>query len=349
MSPDPASFVFRPSFRIGGRSVGIGHPTLVIAEAGVSHFGDMTLALELVAMAAEAKADVFKTQFFNVEELYAARAGDWRERLRPRNMTLDQAWRVKEACVARGLMFMSTAHDASRVSWLVELDVPAIKVGSGERNNFSFIEALARLGRPMVVSTGMYSAADVRETLEACARGGCREVTLLHCVTSYPAPESEVNLAAMDSLRDEFGGPVGYSDHTADFLAAFAAVARGANVIEKHITILRDVPNAQDWKVSAGPDNFTKFVADIRRIESMIGDGVKGPAPCELGASSWALKSMVAARDLPVGHRLTADDLVAKRPGDGVPPNKVDVLIGGVLVRPISADTLVLPQDVKRA
>ena len=347
MEPAVVPTRFNRSFRIGGRVVGGNEPTLIIAEAGVSHFGDMTLALELVAMAAEAKAEVFKTQFFDVEQLYAARAGDWRERLRPRNMTLDQAQRVKEACTARGLMFMSTAHDVSRMSWLVDLDVPAIKVGSGERNNSPFIEALARLGRPMVVSTGMYSEADVREALDACARGGCRDVALLHCVTSYPAPESQVNLAAMDTLGNGFDGPVGYSDHTADFLAVFAAVARGAKVIEKHITILRDVPNAQDWKVSAGPENFAKFVADIRRIESMIGDGVKGPAPCELGASSWALKSMVAARDLPAGHRLSASDLVAKRPGDGVPPNKADTLIGGVLVRAIRSDALVLPEDVQ--
>jgi sialic acid synthase SpsE len=347
--PGSARAIFNRSFRIGDRAVGGESPALIIAEAGVAHFGDMTLALELVAMAAEAKADVFKTQFFDVEQLYAARASDWRERLRPRNMTLDEAQRVKEACVARGLMFMSTAHDSSRIPWLVELDVPAIKVGSGERNNSPFIETLARLGRPMVISTGMYTTVDVREALAACGRAGCRDVALLHCVTSYPAPESQVNLAAMDTLRDGFDGPVGYSDHTADFLAVFAAVARGAKVIEKHITILRDVPNAQDWKVSAGPDNFAKFVADIRRVESMIGDGVKEPAPCELGAISWALKSMVAVRDLPAGHRLSADDLVAKRPGDGVPPNKADLLIGGVLLRPIGADALVLPEDVKRA
>jgi N,N'-diacetyllegionaminate synthase len=339
---------FNRSFKIGARPVGGEAPVLIIAEAGVSHFGDMKLALELVDMAAEAGADVFKTQFFDVERLYAARASDWRERLRPRSMTLDQARELRRACDARGLLFMSTAHDESRIAWLAELDVPAVKVGSGERNNPAFLEALARLGRPMIVSTGMYDSDDVREALAACARGGCRDVALLHCVTSYPAPADQINLAAMDALREDFDGPVGYSDHTEDFLATYAAVARGAKVIEKHITILRDVPNAQDWKVSAGPDNFARFVAEIRRIESMIGDGRKKPSPCERPAMTWALKSMVAARDLPAGHRITADDLLAKRPGEGVPPNQIDRLVGGVLLRPISADSLVLDEDIQR-
>ena len=327
--------------------VGANAPVLIIAEAGVSHFGDMKLAFDLVDLAAEAGADVFKTQFYDVECLYAERAREWRDRLRPRNLTLDQAKQLSDRCRQRGILFMSTAHDESRVAWLAELDVPAIKVGSGERNNPAFLEKLARLGRPMIVSTGMYGQADVHEALAACASGGCRDVALLHCVTSYPAPNDQVNLAAMERLREAFDGPVGYSDHTDGFLAPYAAVARGAKVIEEHITILRDVPNAQDWKVSAGPENFKRFVAELRQIEAMIGGGEKGPAPCELPAMKWALKSLVATRDLAAGHRLAPADLIAKRPGDGVPPNKIDKLVGRVLVKPVSADAPILPGDVK--
>jgi N-acetylneuraminate synthase/N,N'-diacetyllegionaminate synthase len=320
---------------------------LIIAEAGVSHFGDMTLAYELVDMAAEAGADVFKTQFFDVDVLFARRAQEWRDRLRPRNLTLDQARDLAERCRARGLLFMSTAHDESRIDWLRELDVPAIKVGSGERNNPAFLESLARLGRPMLVSTGMYRDSDVSEALAACARGGCRDVVLLHCITSYPTPPEQVNLAAMDRLRDAFPGPVGYSDHTADFLAAYGAVARGAKVIEKHITILRDVPNAQDWKVSATPADFKSFVTDVRRLQSMLGSGVKEPSPCEVPAMTWALKSLVARRDLAPGERLSIADLVAKRPGDGVLPNDIQQLIGRRLARPVRADEPVLPQHLE--
>ena len=304
LKTDEAGAGFRRRFRVGAREIGEGAPVLIIAEAGVSHFGDLQLAFDLVDLAAEAGADVFKTQFFDVEHLYAARAQEWRDRLRPRNLSLDQAQELAERCRKRGIMFMSTAHDESRIPWLVALNVPAIKVGSGERNNPAFLEKLAGLGRPMVVSTGMYNNDDVREALAACARGGCREVALLHCITSYPTPDDQVNLAAMDRLREAFDGPVGYSDHTEGFLAPYAAVARGAKTVEEHITILRNVPDAQGGELSAGPENFKRFVAELRQLESMIGDGRKGPAPSEIPAMKWALKSMVAARDFEAGHRL---------------------------------------------
>ena len=340
--------MFASEFMLGTRRVGGGAPPLIIAEAGVSHFGDMDMAVKLVELAAAAGADVFKTQFFDVEALFASRAEAWRARLRPRNLTLAQAHELRRLCDRRGLLFASTAHDDTRIDWLRDLDVPLVKVGSGERNNPGFLKKLAGLGRPMIVSTGMYRDADVREAIDACAAGGCDRLVLLHCVSSYPAPFAEVNLSAMDRLRELFPGPVGYSDHTADGLAVLAAAARGAAVIEKHVTILRDVPNAQDWKVSAGPENFAALVADIRRAWAMIGHGRKEPAPCETAAEVWALKSLVAARDLQAGHRLTADDLCAKRPGDGVPPSRVSNLVGGRLRRALAGDDLVTEADIIR-
>lgn len=334
------------SFDIGGRQVGGGAPVFFIAEAGVAHFGDMGLARELVDLAADAGADAFKTQFFDVEALISDRAGDWRDRLRSRNLTFDQAAELKERCDARGLLFMSTAHDETRIDWLRRLDVPAVKVGSGERGNPHFLEKLAGLRKPMIVSTGMYSEADVAQALAACRRGGCEDVALLHCVTSYPAPESDVNLKAMDRLAQIFEGPVGYSDHTTDFVAVYAAVARGAAIIEKHITILRDVPNAQDWKVSAGPDNLHRLIADIRRIEAMLGHGRKEAAASEQAGIGWATKSLVAARDLPAGHRLAAQDLCAKRPGGGLAPDRLDHVIGRKLVRALSRDEALNAADL---
>jgi N-acetylneuraminate synthase/N,N'-diacetyllegionaminate synthase len=330
--------VFARSIRIGDRAVGPGEPVLIIAEAGVSHFGDMGLARDLVDLAAKAGADVWKTQLFEVDQLFARSAPEWRERLRPRNLTLDEAHELKERCTAKGLSFMATAHDESRIAWLKSLDVPAIKVGSGERNNTPFLERLAELGKPIVLSTGMYGDEDVREALATLATAGCRELALLHCVTSYPTPADQVSLAAMDQLAELFPGPVGYSDHTEDFLAVLGAVARGARIIEKHITILRDVPNAQDWKVAAGPDNFACLVADIRRMEAMIGEKVKRPAACEEAGIGWATKSLVAARDLAAGRVLAATDLVGKRPGGGISPNRTDEVIGRRLKHALAAD-----------
>ncbi len=337
---------FEPTFAAAGRAIGGDAPCFVIAEAGVAHFGDWDLACQLVDLAADAGADAFKTQFFDVDELIAARAPEWRERLRPRNLDFKQARALKDRCDKRGIAFMSTAHDESRISWLAELDVPMVKVGSGERNNPAFLQKLAGLGKPMTVSTGMYGEADVAEAIAACARGGCRELALLHCVTSYPAPDEDVNLRAMDRLRALFPGPVGYSDHTPDHLAILLAVGRGAKIVEKHITILRNVPNAQDWKVSAGPEDFAQFVEEIRRVERMLGHGSKVPAPSEKAGMAWALKSLVARRDLPAGHVLHAEDLAAKRPGDGILPNRIDEVLGCTLVRALKADEPLLEADL---
>lgn len=328
----------KKSFEIEGKKVGGDSEVLVIAEAGVSHFGDMDLAMQLVDLAVDAGADVFKTQIFDVDTLIAKRANDWKERLRSRNLTLEQAHEIKNRCEEKGIIFLTTAHDESRISWLEDLNVSAVKVGSGECCNPDFLKKLAGLGKPMIVSTGMHFESDVEESVDACVKGGCKELALLHCVSSYPTPHNEVNLKAMDRLNDIFSGPVGYSDHTADNLAVLAAVARGAKIIEKHITILRDVPNAQDWKVSAGPENLADLIADIRKISMMLGDGIKKPAPCEKDARIWALKSLVASHDLPVNHVIKKDDLVAKRPGDGVLANKLESLIGRKLKQAIKSD-----------
>jgi N-acetylneuraminate synthase/N,N'-diacetyllegionaminate synthase len=337
---------FQDSFEIGGRPVGGGAPCLFIAEAGVAHFGDMEMAIQLVELAAAAGADVFKTQVFDVDQMIAAEMPEWRERLRPRNLSLAEFKELKALCDERGLLFMATAHDESRIPWLEELQVPAIKVGSGERNNPVFLRRLAELGRPMVVSTGMYDERDVQEALAACADGDCDQVALLHCVTAYPTPEAEVNLAAMDRLAELFEGPVGYSDHTADHLAVLAAAARGAEIIEKHITILRDVPNAQDWKVSAGPEDLATLIADIRRIEALIGHGRKEPAAAEEEGQTWATKSVVARRDLDAGTVLEMNDLTTKRPGSGIPANQMELVVGRTLKRAVRADTLLQADDL---
>jgi len=323
----------------GERKIGPGYPVLIIAEAGVAHFGDMDLARQLVDMAADGGADIFKTQLFDVEALIAESARDWRDRLRSRNLTLDQAWELKERCENKGLIFTATAHDETRISWLQDLNVPLIKVGSGERNNTGFLTKLGQLGKPIILSTGMYGEADVHEAINACFNGGCRQMALLHCITSYPTPPQQVNLLTMDRLAEIFPGPVGYSDHTENHLAVLAAVARGAHIIEKHITILRDIPNAQDWKVSADPSTFPQLVRDIRETESLLGQSIITTSPCEEGALNWALKSLVATTQLVPGHVISDADLTAKRPGDGIPPNRISDVIGKTLKAHVNAGT----------
>ena len=337
---------FEACFRIGDRWVGEGAPALIIAEAGVSHFGDPDKALALVDMAADAGADLFKTQAFITDQLISNRLPEWRDRLRPKEVGFEFIEAMKLRCDERNLAFICTGHDESVLSWLDELQVPAFKIGSGERGNTEFFRRIAERGKPVILSTGMYRREDVREALETFDSAGCRELAVLHCVTSYPTPTDQVNLRAMDVLRDMFSGPVGYSDHTQGSMAVMAAVARGAKIIEKHITLDFDVPNAQDWKVSCGPHDFRDFVEGIRNVERVLGVAEKGPQDCELGALEWALKSLVATRDLPKGTIIERDMLTAKRPGGGIPPNRFAQLIGGRLKRNVMADEALAEGDV---
>jgi N-acetylneuraminate synthase/N,N'-diacetyllegionaminate synthase len=311
---------------------------LIIAEAGVAHFGSREKALALVDLAADAGADVFKTQAFSTDEMISSRLPEWRERMRPKEVGFDFIAAMKARCDERGLPFMCTAHDESVLPWLDELDVPAFKIGSGERGNTPYIRRLAERGKPIVLSTGMYDEADIDQVIAAIGDAGCRRLALLHCVTSYPTPPEEVNLRAMNTIARLFPGPVGYSDHTRGDLAVLGAVALGARVIEKHIALDFDIPNAQDWKVACGPHDFPELIRRIRDIERMIGDARKIARPCETPALEWALKSLVAVRDLPSGSVLDASMLTAKRPGDGVSPAQLPEVLGKVLVRPLAAD-----------
>lgn len=331
-------FGFATHFSIEGRKVGAGEPALIIAEAGVNHFGDIGKAMALVDLAAEAGVDVFKTQAFSTDALVSGAAPEWRERLRTKEVGFDFIARMKERCDARGLIFLCTAHDETVLPWLDELAVPAFKIGSGERNNLPYLKAIASRGKPVILSTGMYAPADVRETLSLFSAAGCSELALLHCVTSYPTPCDQVNLRAMETLHHMFPGPVGYSDHTQGHHIPLAAVALGACIIEKHITLDFDVPNAQDWKVSAGPDDLADFVRKLRETEAAMGRPDKVIQACEQPALHWALKSLVAARDIEAGTLLTAADLCAKRPGGGIAPSRLGELVGRRLCNPVVAD-----------
>jgi N,N'-diacetyllegionaminate synthase len=339
---------FPPRFEIAGRLVGAGAPVLIIAEAGVSHFGDLEKALALVDMAAAAGADVFKTQAFSTERLVSSRMPEWRERLRPKEVSFDFVAAMKQRCDDHGLIFLCTAHDESVLPWLDELAVPAFKVGSGERGNTPCFREIARRGKPVILSTGMYAAEDVRQALDTFEEMGCRELALLHCVTSYPTPFEQVNLRAMDALRHMFSGPVGYSDHTSGFHAVLAAVARGAAIVEKHVTFDFNVPNAQDWKVSCGPSDFPQLVRQVRDIEAALGDGRKMPQPCEADALNWALKSLVVVRDLPPGTVLSSDMVAVKRPGGGITPARLEEVIGCRLRHYLSADEPIMEDDLER-
>lgn len=331
---------FARTFSIAGRAIGPGHPCLVIAEAGVNHFGDMGKALALIDLAVESGADVVKFQHFRTDLLVGPAAIEWRERLRSKELSDQDILRIREYCDSRGIIFMCTGHDEESLDFLDRVaQVPAFKVGSGEVGNWPSLRALAGRGKPIILSTGMYQMEDIQSATRAIAEGGCTQLALLHCVTSYPTDPADVNLAVMSQIRERFPGPVGYSDHTVGTAVPLAAVALGADIIEKHITIDWDVPNAQDWKVSCTPSNLAKFISDLREVEAARGGWDKQVSVAENQSIAWARKSLTAVEDIPEGTPITEAMLVAQRPGTGLPPSQLSFVVGRRARRTIPAGT----------
>lgn len=338
--------------------------TLVIAEAGVNHGGSAEVALQLVDAAASAGADAVKFQSFRTELLvhedapqaeYQRRnapAANQAEMLRDLEFSPEAHRLVAERCADRDIEFLSTPFDPPSLELLLELGVQRLKVASGELVNAPMLLRMARTGLPMIVSTGMATLDEVAEALAVIALGreggddvpssaalddaGRRvlgssdavgDVTLLHCTSSYPAPASSVNLRAMVTLRERFGLPVGYSDHTEGTTVAVAAVALGATVIEKHLTLDRTAAGP-DHAASLEPDVFAALVPAVRTVASALGDGRKSPDEVELAVRDVARRSVHAARDLAEDRPLTLDDLIGLRPGGGLAPAEIWRLVG---------------------
>jgi sialic acid synthase SpsE len=322
----------------------------VIAEAGVNHDGDPEVALELVRAAARAGADAVKFQTFQPRDLVAQGApkaayqerttgsGESQLAMLERLVLPESALvRLCEEADRLGLLFLSTPFDAESARLLLQLGVPAFKVGSGDATHLPFLRELAGHGRPLLVSTGMCTLEEVEALVEAVRAGGDPPLALLHCVSAYPAPGEQANLRAMQALRRIHHGPVGYSDHTLGSEAALAAVALGASILEKHLTLDRRRPGP-DHAASAEPDELAGLIAAVRRVEAALGDGVKRPAPCEADVRLVARRSIVAARPLAAGTSLTPEDLACKRPGTGLPPRLLPCLMGRRLRVALGAD-----------
>jgi N-acetylneuraminate synthase len=325
----------------------------IIAEAGVNHNGSLDLALRLVDAAKASGADAVKFQTFRADLLAtrSARKAPYQERTTAnaesqfemlQRLQLDAAahQRLIDHCRQIGIQFLSSPFDTQSADLLATLDVPLYKVPSGEITNLPFLQHLAGKGRPLILSTGMSTLGEVEEAVQVLQAAGATQLTLLHCVTEYPAPYAEVNLRAMQTLKSAFGLPVGYSDHTPGIDIAIAAVALGAEVIEKHFTLDRSLPGP-DHAASLEPVELRQMVAAIRHVEAALGTGIKAPAPCELPNLPIARKSVVAARSLPVGHQLATGDLDIKRPGNGIAPKLLPALIGRTLRASVAKDEII--------
>ncbi len=345
--------------RIGERAVGGDAPVFVIAEAGVNHDGDAERALELVEAAAAAGADAVKFQTFDPAALVAARtrparyqneragAVDQRAMLEGLVLGEPELRLVAEHAARTGIIFLSTPFDEAAADLLQRLDVVAYKVGSGDLTNLPFLASLARRGRPMIVSTGMADDAEVAAAVQAIRDGGCCELALLHCVSSYPTPADQANLRAMDTLRAAYPDvAVGYSDHCEGLDVSLAAVARGAEILERHLTLDRSLPGP-DHAISLEPGQLAELVQRVRDVRGYLGDGVKAPQPSERDVMAVARRSVVAARDLRAGERLELSALAVKRPAGGMAPAAMPLLVGRRVTRDVSADAQIAEGDLE--
>lgn len=327
--------------------------TLIIAEAGVNHNGDMGLARDLITVAAEAGADMVKFQTFTASKIAAAsapKAGyqqattgteqSQQEMLAMLELSLADHEMLLRACKDAGVAFFSTGFDEDAIDMLVALGMDRIKVPSGEITNLPLLRHMASKGLPVILSTGMANLGEIEAAVNAIEEGGIArdQITILHCNTEYPTPMSDVNLPAMVNIGAALGTAYGYSDHTNGIEVPIAAVALGASVIEKHFTLDRNLPGP-DHSASLEPGELAQMVRSIRNIEqAMAGDGIKRPSASEIGNRAIVRKSIVTARPIAAGEIFDADNLVAKRPGTGISPMRWDEVIGCPAPRAFAAE-----------
>lgn len=324
--------------------------TFIIAEAGVNHNGDIKLAKDLCYAAKEAGADAVKFQTWITENLITRnvkRAAYQMENtgirdsqfnmLKSLELSFDAFQEIKQYCDKIKIMFMSTADDIESLDFLVNIGVAVLKIGSGEIGNIPYLRYIGSKGLPVILSTGMSSLGAIDTSLVTLQEGGSREITLLHCTTSYPCSIENVNLKAMDTLAHAFKFPVGYSDHTVGNDVAIAAVARGAKIIEKHFTLNKNL-EGPDHIASTEPIEFKNLVQSIRNIEIALGNGKKQPTEIEKEISEVVLKKIVAKKAIKAGEILNEKNIATKRSNAGVPASVWDYIVGRPAKRDYSLD-----------
>jgi N,N'-diacetyllegionaminate synthase len=326
--------------------------TLIIAEAGVNHNGDMDIACRLIDAATDAGADIVKFQTFSAERLVTkdAQKASYQKvttaadesqftMLKALELNHEQHIFLKEYCDKRSIEFFSTAFDLEGLDYLMSLGLDKTKIPSGEITNLPYLRKAGSFGKKIILSTGMSTLEEIESAIAVLEKAGTPRqlVTVLHCNTEYPTPFSDVNLLAMHAIQKAFGVKVGYSDHTKGIEVAIAAVALGAEVIEKHITLDRKMPGP-DHLASIEPDELTQMVSSIRNIEVALGDGIKKPSASESKNRLVARKSSVAARAITQGEIFDETNLTVKRPGAGISPMQWDRVLGHAASRTFLID-----------
>ena len=345
----------------------------IIAEAGVNHNGSLELAYKLVDVAVKAGVDAVKFQTFKTENVVSKNAekADYQkktmgtgesqfEMIKKLELPFEDFKKIKKYCDKKGIIFLSTPFDYESADFLESL-VPLYKIGSGEITNLPFLEYIAEKGKPIILSTGMSTLGEVEEAITTIINvnpsffdtshlspltSHASPLTLLHCISNYPAEYEDVNLKAMLTLKEAFKLPVGYSDHTLGIEVPIAAVAMGTTIIEKHFTLDKNL-SGPDHRASLEPDELKAMVKAIRNVEKSLGDGIKRPTQSELQVMKVVRRSLVAKKDIRAGETVKESDMLVKRPATGIPPKFKEIVIGMKPTRSIKKDELFNWEDFK--
>lgn len=328
------------------------HKILIIAEAGVNHNGSLEIAFKLVDAAVEAGADVIKFQTFTAVNLVSKSAPKAKyqinttdanesqfEMLQKLELDDNHHIQLQNYCRKQGIDFLSTPFDVLSIERLHQLGLQSIKIPSGEITNYPYLRVIAKYNKQIIMSTGMANLGEIEAALDVLESNGTdkENIVLLHCNTEYPTPYEDVNLKAILTMRQAWGLPVGYSDHTSGIEVPIAAVAMGATIIEKHFTLDRTLPGP-DHKASLEPHELKAMVSSIRNIEKAMGDGIKTPSPSEKKNMPIARKSIVAAKVIAKDELFTEENLTTKRPGDGLSPMNWNNILGRRAMRAFEED-----------
>jgi N,N'-diacetyllegionaminate synthase len=327
--------------------------TFIIAEAGVNHNGSLSTAKLLVDKAKESGADCIKFQTFISKNIVTKNAGKAEyqkqqtdsnesqlDMLRKLELSFDDFIELNNYCLQKDIEFLSTAFDFESIDFLNSLNMKRWKIPSGDITNLPYLVKIAKLNRPIILSTGMSTMDEVRFALNTFKNNGNSDITVLHCTTEYPAPYQAVNLKAMLTMKNEFNIPVGYSDHTRGIEIPIAAVAVGATVVEKHFTLDRTM-EGPDHKASLEPDELKTMVSAIRNIEVAMGSGEKIPSESEKGNMVVARKSIIAKTNIKIGDTFTEQNITVKRPGYGLSPMRWFDVLGQKSKRNFEEDELI--------
>jgi N,N'-diacetyllegionaminate synthase len=338
--------------KIGDKKIGTGHPTYIIAEIGANHNRDKTIAKKLIDKAADAGVDAVKFQTYKAETLYSKNAPRFsKDKIKPfdlikaNELPLEWHRELFQYAVRKKLHFLSSPFNLEAVDELQSIGVPAFKVASFEIIDHELLRYIAKKKKPIILSTGLATLGEIEEALQVIRAEGNDQIILLHCASLYPSPPEIVNLNVIQTLSKTFQVPVGFSDHTLGIHIPIAAIAKGASVIEKHFTLDRRL-KGPDHSFAVEPEELKQLVKDIHDVEQAMGTGIKGRSRAEQEMYEKGRRSIIAAQHIVKGTTITREMLIVKRPGYGIEPRFINMVVGRIAKKDIKADHWITWKDI---